>query len=98
MYNSSSSESEPGICLYRGYSVDPVTGVPGDLVFAFDIPANTVLHFSGTLAEGTYVFAAFCTIAYGTYTDATYATFSIPAPGAVVLLGVAGLVGSRRRR
>jgi hypothetical protein len=28
----------------------------------------------------------------------TFATFSIPAPGAVALLGAAGLVGSRRRR
>ncbi len=31
-------------------------------------------------------------------TDMSDGSFAIPAPGAVALLGVAGLVGSRRRR
>ncbi len=30
--------------------------------------------------------------------NGTFATFTVPAPGAFALLGAAGLVGSRRRR
>lgn len=83
------------------YLVDPVTGVAGVTPVAAEggvLTGNQSLNFSGTLAEGTYSLFIQSALATGTYTNTTYATFNIPAPGAMALLGAAGLVGSRRRR
>jgi len=52
--------------------------------------------FGGTLAEGNYVLYVEGRVNNGS--DVPIATFAVPAPGAIALLGVAGLVGSRRRR
>ena len=81
------------------WNIDPTTGMQGDV--AFDLIVNMtgtqVDNFSGTLAAGTYGMFATFGIQQNTSLS-TFATFSIPAPGAVALLGAAGLVGSRRRR
>jgi hypothetical protein len=80
-------------------NVDSTTGEIGTSVVNFFDPmtGNQVESFSGILAEGTYAFYTQFYIAPNTSLS-TFATFSIPAPGALALLGAAGLVGSRRRR
>ena len=79
--------------------IDPTTGAGEET--AFDLIVNMtgtqVENFSGTLAAGTYGMYTMFGIKQNTSLS-TFATFSIPAPGAVALLGAAGLVGSRRRR
>jgi hypothetical protein len=79
--------------------IDPVTGAGEETAFeiAFDMTGTQVENFSGTLAAGTYGMYTTFGIKQNTSLS-TFATFSIPAPGAVALLGAAGLVGSRRRR
>jgi hypothetical protein len=80
--------------------IDPTTGAGEETAFeiAFDMTGTQVENFSGTLAAGTYYTYINFGIKQNTTSLSTFATFSIPAPGAVALLGAAGLVGSRRRR
>ena len=71
----------------------------GDLAFAAeDGPLTT----AGLLGNGTYqigLMAGSADEPYSTYAaSGTFASFTVPAPGALALLGAAGLVGSRRRR
>jgi hypothetical protein len=79
--------------------IDPTTGAGEET--AFDLIVNMtgtqVENFSGTLAAGTYGMYTTFGIKQNTSLS-TFATFSIPAPGAVALLGAAGLIGARRRR
>ena len=79
--------------------IDPTTGTYEET--AFDLIVNTtgtqVENFSGTLAAGTYGMYTHFGLGQNTPLN-TFATFSIPAPGAVALLGAAGLIGARRRR
>ena len=91
------------------YSVDPVTGQsvqdpntglpvgPGTMSFQGTMTGNDVEYFSGTLAAGTYLLFTQSHIGPTATTDATFATFNIPAPGAVALLGAAGMIARRRR-
>ena len=51
-----------------------------------------------TLNDGSYTFKGRGSIAAGTSFDGEVFSVSIPAPGAIALLGMAGLVGTRRRR
>jgi len=56
--------------------------------------------FTGTLGVGHYAIVASAYVNQGD-TDRSLATFNwtaVPAPGAIALLGAAGLVGARRRR
>ena len=53
-------------------------------------------NLNGTLAVGRY--SIFVRLYSTAATTGTIATFTVPAPGAIALLGAAGLVGSRRRR
>jgi hypothetical protein len=88
-----------GELTFAIWIIDPVTGAYEET--AFDLIVNMtgtqVENFSGTLAAGTYGMYTRFGIKQNTSLS-TFATFSIPAPGAVALLGAAGLVGSRRRR
>ncbi len=86
-----------------GSSIAALNGTTGYLGFAFfDMDPNSLqianvrygwIQFTGNVgAGGTIVGYAYDT------TGATIAAGYIPAPGAVALLGVAGMIGSRRRR
>jgi peptidoglycan hydrolase-like protein with peptidoglycan-binding domain len=81
------------------WNIDSTTGTYETT--AFDLVVNMtgtqVENFSGTLAAGTYGMYTYFGIKQNTSLS-TFATFSIPAPGAVALLGAAGLIGARRRR
>jgi hypothetical protein len=66
-------------------------------------------NIAAGLANGTYTVEFFTTYnvnqwtgsvsQFNAFTGASVASFTvIPAPGAIALLGVAGLAGSRRRR
>ena len=69
-------------------------------IFYADSASNAgVFTISGTLQAGTYRFA-YTSAASGPQSGTLFnLSFSaVPAPGAVALLGVAGLVGARRRR
>jgi hypothetical protein len=79
--------------------LDPTTGLGTVEAFGLSVNAsgNEVENFSGTLAAGTYSMYTAFGIQQSTSLS-TFATFSIPAPGAVALLGAAGLIGARRRR
>jgi hypothetical protein len=91
------------------YSVDPVTGQsvadpstglpvgPGTMSFQGTMTGNAVENFSGTLAEGTYLLFVQSHIGPTATSDATFATFNIPAPGALALLGAAGMIARRRK-
>jgi hypothetical protein len=81
------------------WNIDSTTGAQVDTAFDLIVQASgtQVENFSGTLAAGTYGMYTYFGLKQNTSLS-TFATFSIPAPGAVALLGAAGLVGSRRRR
>ena len=69
-------------------------------IFYADSASNAGLFtISGTLQDGTYRFA-YTSAAIGPQSGTLFnLSFSaVPAPGAVALLGVAGLFGARRRR
>ena len=69
-------------------------------IFYADSGSNAgVFTISGTLQTGTYRFV-YSSAAIGPQSGTLFnLSFSaVPAPGAVALLGVAGLVGARRRR
>ena len=88
-----------GNLTFEIWRVDPTTGASSVQAFGLTeyMTGTQVENFSGTLAAGTYGMYTMFGIKQNTSLS-TFATFSIPAPGAVALLGAAGLVGSRRRR
>jgi len=84
---------------YVNYGIEQWNGSGWDLISAGSagLPSLTPsLSWSGTLAAGTY------RLIVGGQNDGafegTMASFVVPAPGALALLGAAGLVGARRRR
>ena len=89
-----------GNLTFEIWRVDPTTGASSVQAFGLTeyMTGTQVENFSGTLAAGTYYTYINFGIKQNTTSLSTFATFSIPAPGAVALLGAAGLVGSRRRR
>ncbi len=79
-------------------------GAPGndwDLIAGFDDKTGGAQSFawSGSLSDGTYaayLLASVCALAVD---NGRWASLSVvPAPGAVALVGMAGLVGGRRRK
>jgi MYXO-CTERM domain-containing protein len=65
--------------------------------------SSTQGNFTGTLTAGVYIVNYFVGIdidpsTFGGVAGSATANFVVPAPGAMALLGAAGLVGGRRRR
>ena len=88
-----------GEMTFAIWNIDSTTGESGDTTFdlVVETSGTQVENFSGTLAAGTYGMYTHFGLGQNTPLN-TFATFSIPAPGAVALLGAAGLIGARRRR
>ena len=88
-YNYSSTWSPPNGGVTVG-STDPLTKF---------INSAYAAPYGGLGTVGTFSLAATGTASNGTSFGAPMVSFSaVPAPGALALLGVAGLVGGRRRR
>lgn len=78
---------------------DPVLGLPGGYVSG-DFISGTTTKFGATLASLGMDIGNYTTLITGASGVSDYVTIhvAIPAPGALALLGVAGLLGRRRRR
>lgn len=85
----------------------PAGNINGNNLYITDALSSTVFSispvsspYSGevTLAAGSYTVGGFMSIPAGSGYSGTMLNFAVPAPGAAALLGVAGLVGARRRR
>ena len=71
-----------------------------DLIAGFlDESGAQSFAWSGSLTDGTYAIYLLADAGDLAVDNGQWASFSVvPAPGAVALVGMAGLVGSRRRR
>ena len=67
--------------------------------YVFNIsPVSAAYSNQVTLAAGNYTVGGFFSVPAGSGYSGTMMNFSVPAPGALGLLGAAGLIGARRRR
>jgi MYXO-CTERM domain-containing protein len=81
------------VTLAAGGSLD-IANQDGDLVKAFS-GGNSE---SFLLSEGIYFMQFYASSAVGSSFSGELVNFTVPAPGAVALVGLVGLVGGRRRR
>ena len=85
----------------------PAGNVNGNKIYITDATSAYVFNISPvsaaysnqvTLTAGNYTVGGYFFVPSGSGYSGTMMNFAVPAPGAVALLGVAGLVGGRRRR
>ena len=85
----------------------PAGHVNGNKIYITDAGSSYVLNISPvsaaysnqvTLAAGNYTVGGYFSVPAGSGYSGTMMNFSVPAPGALAVLGVAGLAGGRRRR
>jgi hypothetical protein len=87
--------------------IAPVGNVNGNKIYITDATSSYVFNISPvnaaysnqvTLTAGNYTVGGYFFVPAGSGYSGTMMNFAVPAPGALALLGVAGLVGARRRR
>ncbi|MBB48654.1 MAG: hypothetical protein CMJ33_08955 [Phycisphaerae bacterium] len=88
--------SAPDVTTLLGYSLPGITDVGNDILQAMGSGAGTQ-GFSGPLGAGTYSFWAQETGPFDDVWDLNFVVTQIPAPGALALLGLAGVTSRRRR-
>jgi MYXO-CTERM domain-containing protein len=85
----------------------PAGGVNGNDIYITDAESSYVFNISPvsaayssqvTLSAGNYTVGGYFGVPASSGYSGTMMNFSVPAPGALALLGVAGLAGGRRRR
>ena len=87
----------PDVTTLLGYALIGLSDVGNDILQIIGQGGGSQ-QFSGPLGPGTYTWWAQETGPSTDDWDLNFVVTEIPAPGAFVLLGIAGLMGARRRR